>query len=165
MLGGCKHTRSPNLHYKTLKNFKKQKQLGEGGGCRLSTGGSVPSPLGWCKNITAPLPRSYPLYCCRTNEIRLRSIALYSQVLCLCVCLFDGGKKLIVWSLWTLTACDLFNLTLWPGLIMPQISDDSLLADGDYATPLCRATATPLLWQITNRQKFLTLSSLVKELK
>jgi len=33
-------------------------------------------------------------------------------------------------SLWTFTACDIFNLTLRPGLIMPQTSDDSLFALG-----------------------------------
>jgi len=29
------------------------------------------------------------------------------------------------------TACDLFNLSLRPGLIMPQTSDDSLFASSD----------------------------------
>jgi len=31
-------------------------------------------------------------------------------------------------AMWTFTAYDLFNITLRPGLIMPQTSDDWLLA-------------------------------------
>jgi len=31
--------------------------------------------------------------------------------------------------LWIITACDLFNLTLRPGLIIAQTSDDSLFAN------------------------------------
>jgi len=39
-----------------------------------------------------------------------------------------GFKKRIVRSLWTFTACDLFNLIFRLGLIMPHTSDDSLFA-------------------------------------
>jgi len=36
----------------------------------------------------------------------------------------------------TFTVCDLFNLTLRPGLIMPQTFDDSLFVDGDGSLDL-----------------------------
>jgi len=49
MLGGCKHARSANLHWKTLKSIKKQK----GGGCPIPTGGVLTPPRGVCKNFTA----------------------------------------------------------------------------------------------------------------
>jgi len=35
---------------------------------------------------------------------------------------------------WTFTACDLFNLTLGQGLILPQASDESLFANGKRCT-------------------------------
>jgi len=43
MLRWCKHARSTNLHWRTLENRKKQKQLG---GVVFPLGGSLPPPFG-----------------------------------------------------------------------------------------------------------------------
>jgi len=47
----------------------------------------------------------------------------------------DGRENPIVRRFWTLTACDIFNLTFRPGLIMPQTSDDWILARRKWQAP------------------------------
>jgi len=52
MLGGCKHARSPNFHYKTLNTvLKKRRKKKAGGGCLDSPLFFYPPPRE-CKNIT-----------------------------------------------------------------------------------------------------------------
>jgi len=47
MLGGCKHARSTNLHFKTLKNIKKNKKIEAVSS--LNWGVFTPPPL-WALN-------------------------------------------------------------------------------------------------------------------